>query len=267
MFQQVTKEKLPEILSYLADDVANCLYMYGDLELYGVDDPNIKAWYSEKNGEINTVILKYFQGSHVYSKKLNHNIEEVIEKIKEISPDRVSSQRQIAKELYEALCDEYDVEYGCVFKLTKYRKMESPVKIEKAKVEDAEAIADLLMTHEAYSESYLRDNLAEELRSRMENGFGRSYIIRDGDRIVAHDCVSLETSKYAVEGLALVHDDFRKTLYGSFLDSYMINDLGEEGKELYCMIVEGRRLDAFIKLGNKVEAEYGKIFRKAIKDN
>ena len=42
----------------------------------------------------------------------------------------------------------------------------------------------------------------------------------------------------------------------------MINDLGREGKKLYCMIVEGRRYDAFVWLGNQVCARYGKILRK-----
>lgn len=259
---KLTNENLNKILNYMEDDLPNCLYLYGDIVRYGLDDPNMTVWYSEKNGSVNAVIMQYFTGSHVYSKNLDCDIEEIISKLQEINPDRVSSQREIIEELHKRLNNIYDVEYGCVFKLTSYRKMKSPVVIEKAEASEAGEIADLMMTHELYSRSYEKEELAEELANRIKNGIGRSYIIRENGRIIAHDGVNLETDKYAVEGLALVHDDYRNTLYGAFLDSYMINDLGEEGKELYCMIVEGRRLDSFVKLGNKVQATYGKMFRK-----
>lgn len=259
---KLTNENLDRVLKYMEDDLPNCLYLYGDIVRYGLDDPNMTVWYSEKDGNINAVVMQYFTGSHVYSKNLDYDMDEVMDKLKEINPDRISSQREIIEKLHACLNDIYDVEYGCVFKLTSYRKMRSPVVIEKATVSDAEAIAELMMTHELYSRSYEKDELAEELADRIRNGIGRSYIIRENGRIIAHDGVNLETDKYAVEGLALVHDDFRNTLYGAFLDSYMINDLGEEGKELYCMIVEGRRLDSFVKLGNHVEANYGKLFRR-----
>lgn len=259
---KLTENNLNRVLAYMEDDLANCLYLYGDIVRYGIDDPNMTVWYSEKDGNITAVVMKYFAGSHVYSKNLDYSFEEILEHLKKINVDRISSQREIIEKLHTSLDSQYDVEYGCVFQLSKYREMKSPVEIERAGTADVEKIAELMMTHELYSRSYKKEDLAEELEDRISRGIGRSYIIRNGDRIVAHDGVNLETDKYAIEGLALVHDDFRDTLYGAFLDSYMINDLGKEGKELYCMIVEGRRLDAFIKLGNEVRATYGKLFRK-----
>lgn len=259
---RLEKENLKKVLNYMEDDLLNCLYLYGDIVRYGLDNPNMTVWYSEKAGRINAVVMKYFTGSHIYSKNQDYNMEEILDKLEEINADRISSQREVIEALYPRLSEIYDVEYGCVFKLTKFRKMKSPVAIEKADVSDARAIAELLMSNETYSESYNLDALAKELEDRMKNGIGRSYIIRSGDRIVAHDSVTLETDQYAIEGLALVHDDFRNTLYGAFLDSYMINDLGKEGKELYCMIVEGRRLESFVRLGNKIQTSYGKLFKK-----
>ena len=261
---KLTNERLQDVLHYMEDDLANCLYLYGDIVRYGIDDPNMTVWYSEKEGKINAVVMKYFMGSHVYSKDYDYDLDEIREKLDEINVDRISSQKTIIEALYPKFEKEYDVEYGCVFKLNKYREMKSPVLIERASVEDADAIAELMMTHELYSKSYKKQDLAKELADRLERQIGRSYIIRDGARIVAHDGVNLETDQYAVEGLALVHDDFRSTLYGSFLDSYMINDLGKEGKKLYCMILEGRRLDGFVRMGNEVQASYGKLFRKGL---
>lgn len=259
---KLTEERLQDVLHYMEDDLPNCLYLYGDIVQYGLNDPNMTVWFSEREGQINAVVMKYFTASHVYSKNLDYDLVEILDKLKEINVERISAQRPVIEALFPRLQEEFSVEYGCVFRLSKYRKMKVPVLIEQAKPEDAMAIAEMLLTHEMYSHSYSKEELAEELADRMRRKIGRSYIIRDGDRIAAHDGVSLETETYAVEGLALVHDDYRNTLYGAFLDSYMINDLGEEGKELYCMIVEGRRLDSFVKLGNEIRAHYGKLSRK-----
>lgn len=259
---KLTNERIQEALDYMDGDLVNCLYLYGDIVCYGLDDPNMTVWYSEKDGEFTAIVMKYFSGSHVYSRKGDYDLDEIVSHLYEISPDRISAPREIAEKLIERMNDVYEVEYGGVFRLYSYREMKSPVPIEKATGDDARQIAELLMTHETYSSTYDVDALAAELKDRIEKGVGRSYIMRDGDRIVAHDGVNIETDKFAVEGLALVHEDFRRTLYGSFLDSYMINDLGKEGKELYCMIAEGRRLDAFVKIGNEVQARYGKLFKK-----
>lgn len=261
---KLTEERLSDVLKYMEDDLANCLYLYGDIVRYGLNDPNMTVWFSEKDGAINAVVMKYFSGSHVYSKHLDYDLEEVLEKLLEIHVDRISSQREIIEALQPRMSEEFDVEYGCVFKLTKYREMKSPVVIERAKAEDADAIAELLMTNETFSSTYEKKALAEELADRIEKGIGRSYIIRDGERIVGHDCVSLETDTYIVKGLSLVHDDFRNTLYGAFLESHGINEPLKEGKEVYAMLTEGRRLDGFIRMGNIAQANYGKLFRKGL---
>lgn len=261
---KLTQERVKDVLAYMEDDLPNCLYLYGDIVRYGINDPNMTVWFSEKDGKINAVVMKYFSGSHVYSKHLDYDLDEVVTKLREINPDRVSSQREIIEQLSQILASEYDAEYGFVFHVTSYREFKSTVVIERAQPEQAPAIADLLLTNEAYSKTYERSKLIKELADRMTNGIGRSYIIREGDRVIAHDGVALETDKYMVEGLALVHDDYRKTLYGSMLESYMINDLGKEGKELYCMIAEGRRANGFERLGNRVVASYGKLFKREL---
>lgn len=259
---KLTEERVTEVLHYLEEDLPSCLYIHGDIVRYGLNDPNITVWYSEKDGKLNAVVMKYFTGSHVYSKDLDYDLDEVVAKLREIKPDRISSQRPIVEALAPILAEDYDAEYGSVFKLSKFRNLKPTVEIERATVEDAEAIADLMMTHEMYSSSYQKEELTAELKDRLGRGIGRSYIIRDGDRIAVHDSVMIETDTYAVEGLLLLHEDYKNTWYGAFMDSYMVNDLGKEGKDLYCMIAEGRRMESFIRFGNEVAAKYGKLCLK-----
>lgn len=261
---KLTQERVKDVLAYMEDDLPNCLYLYGDIIRYGVDDPNMTVWYSEKDGDINAVVMKYFSGSHVYSKKLDYELAEIVEKLQEIDPDRISSQREIIERLSPILKSEYGVEYGVVFRGSCYRKFKSYALVERAGPEDADAIADLLLTHETFSKTYEKSTLAQELADRMTNGIGRSYVIRDGGRVIAHDGVSLETDKYMVLSLALVHDDYRKTMYGAILESYMLNELGKEGKEIYFMISQKQRSDGHERMGNQVVADYGKLFKRTL---
>ena len=259
---KLTQERVKDILSYMEDDLPNCLYLYGDIVRYGVDDSNMTVWFSEENGKIKAVVMKYFSGSHVYSKNLDYDLDEVVEKLREINPDRVSSQREIIKSLFPFFQDGYDVEYGEIFKHYHYRKMKSPVPIERAKPEDAGKIAEFLMTHETWSKTYDKDRLADELADRMRLGIGRSYIIRDGDQIVAHDSFALETDRYVVGSLALVHEDYRKRMYGVFLESYIVNEIYDEGKDNYSMITDIQRIKGLTRRGNLPVAYYGKLFRR-----
>lgn len=258
----LTNERVKDVLAYMEDDLPNCLYLYGDIVLYGVDDPNVTVWFSEKDGKINAVVMKYFSGSHVYSKELDYDLEEVVEKLREIVPDRISSQREIIEALSPIFQAEYDVKYGEIFKHSSYRKMKSPVPIELAGPEDAESIAELLMTSEIFSASYEKEKLADELRNRMETGVGRSYVMREDGQIVAHDSFNLETDKYVIGSLALVHKDYRKKMYGIFLESYIVNQIRSEGKDNYSMIDNPQRIQGFARTGATPVAHYGQLIRR-----
>lgn len=264
---KLTQERVKDILAYMEDDLPNCLYLYGDIVRYGINDPNMTVWYSEKDGQITAVVMKYFSGSQVYSKNLDFDPDELVAHLKEINVDRVSSQRALIEMLTPLMGDEYISRFGAVFRLLSYRKMrKNSLVIERATAEDAGAIAAFLMTNEEVAGRYNQAKLEAELLDRIVTGVGRSYVIRVNGEIVAHDGVTLETDRYMVEGLALVRDDYRAALYGPLLESYMINEVHEEGKELYCMIAEGPRLDGFVRLGNKIVGRYGKFVRRTIKE-
>lgn len=260
---KATQKDMPRIMSYLEQDLANCLYMYGDLEVYGLEDPNISLWYSEKDGELNAVVFKYFQGSHVFSLKRDCDLDEVADHLVEINVDRVCSDGDTIRALHERLSDRFTAEYGRTLRLDSYREFKPDVEIEEATIEDVDKIVDLMMSHPLYSESYSADQLKEELTDRIGRGIGRSFIIRNGDRIIAHDSFNLETDKYAIAGLALVHDDFRKTFYGVYLESHMVNQILRENKVLYAMLFDMKRVAGFIRMGNTDVGEYGKMNRIA----
>lgn len=262
---KLTQEKVKDVLAYMEDDLPNCLYLYGDIVRYGIDDPNMTVWFSEKNGKINAVVMKYFSGSHVYSKHLDFDPDELAAHLKNINVDRISSQRALIEMLSPLMGDEYSTRFGAVFRLLSYRKMKKDsLAIERASAEDVGEIAAFLMTNEEVAGRYNQEKLEAELMDRIVTGVGRSYVIRVNGEIVAHDSVTLETDRYMVAGLALVRDDYRAAFYGSLLESFMINEVHEEGKELYCMIVDGPRQEGFVRLGNQVVARYGKFVRRTI---
>ena len=255
----LTEDEYSGLMEYLKKDIGSCLYMYCDLVKYGINDPNIHVWYSKIYGEFNCVIMQYFKGAHIYSFNNDYNLEEVVDHFNLIDVDRICGNGIIIRKIQPLMGNRFYAEYGRTLKLSKYKRFKHNIDIETATIYDVCGITELLMSHKLYSDSYSYDQLYKELEDRISRNIGRSFIIKDGDRVVAHDSYNVETENVAVGGLALVHDDYRRTFYGIYLESYMINTMVDEGKTLYAMLFDRRRVEGFVKMGNINIGEYGKM--------
>jgi predicted GNAT family acetyltransferase len=134
-------------------------------------------------------------------------------------------------------------------------------KVEEAKEEDIPEIVDLILMDEENSSSYTSDELAEQMLDRMRTGMGTSYIIRENGKIVAHLSIAAQTDKFRVAALTIVHPDYRNTLYGTMVDSFLINELGKDGKRNFAFMMDERRIRMFLVMGNTLAAEYGKLVK------
>ena len=77
MFLQAEKAELPRILDYYKKDLRNCLYGYIDIKKYGIEDPNLNLYYSEKDGALNAVATEYYGGIQLYSFENRGDLESI----------------------------------------------------------------------------------------------------------------------------------------------------------------------------------------------
>ncbi len=261
VLRKAVETDVPAILEYLGRDIPNCLYLYLDVYTYGVTDPNITIWFSEAGGKISLVIMKYYDSFQIYSDREDCDIAAISDMINEYDIGRAFARKDIIEKLSESFNNRYYVEYGKILELNKYRIMKGMERVEQATEEDIPEIVDLILTDEENNASYNSEELAGQMLDRMRTGMGNSYIIREEGKIVAHLSIAAQTDKFRVAALTIVHPDYRNTLYGTMLDSYLINELGKNGMRLFAFMTDERRIKMFLLMGNSLAAEYGKLIK------
>jgi len=255
-----SEDVVDALLIYLKRHVGNCIYLYIDLAKYGLDNPNMKIWYDTKGDNINLVVMKYYDSFQVYSESDDWDTEAVKKLLANYDVGMISGKEEIIEKIYPDFKDQYELEIGYVFQLTDFREFDEIVKIER--VEDPEefpAIARFICSNESIGGYYDPDNLAEQLRERMESGMGRDLVIRGEDGLLGHIATYAEYDNYAVTAGLLSVQDGTNIPYGSMLESRLVHDLLSEGFTIFTFVTEKRRAKFFKLMGCKQYGRYGKM--------
>ncbi|MCI8406895.1 MAG: hypothetical protein HFE43_07865 [Oscillospiraceae bacterium] len=266
--KKAIKEERQMILDYLRKDVANCLYLYADIAKYGVESENMKVWYDTDEQGIRMVVMKYHTNFQVYANRNFENTDGLLGLIDQEFPMGVSAREEIIGAIKERLQDRYAVETGVIYKgkpINGKQLRESlsgcDAAIELAEPEDAPKIARLLLLDEELSKIYTEESLTRELRERIETGMGRSYIIRDGDRIAAHNATYAESDLFVVISGLMIHPDYRDRDYAYWIDLKSSLEFQLEGKERYFMAVNPKIMRWHKFAGTPIAGHYGKLSR------
>ena len=119
-----------------------------------------------------------------------------------------------------------------------------------------------MCTAKEWSDVYEEKELAIQLKERMTTGMGRSFIIRDNGKIVAHDATSAETEDIVVLSGLIVKEEYVNEMYGLILSIAMDKIFANEGKEKYFTVFDKGRKKVFEKIGNVLVSETGKLVKK-----
>ena len=249
-----------KILEYLKQGLHDCLYLYIDVMNYGIASDNMKVWIEEEQGGLVWVAMKYYDSFQLYSHREQLNIEGIAELARKYPVAMISARKSLIEQLAGKL-DGYKTDYGVVYLMEKYIKIRNPKKVELAREEDAREIAGLICSDEELGGHYTVDNLTAQLAERIRTRTGRSYIIRDQGKIVAHSATYAEAEGIAVVSGTIVKTEYRNTNCYMLLANYMMQQLVEEGKASYTFSLSGKMIDYLDKAHTRC-GEYGKLVRK-----
>lgn len=259
-----TNIEAKRVMDYIRPNLAECIYLYIDVAVYGVEDGTIDLWIDEDSNGIDLVIMRYQDSLQVYSHKNDWDKEQLFEIMKTYDVKNINAKVSMLDVLDDYLKDEYEKRKGWILKSKSLASVniEAVSEVEVAKPEDAEEIASVMCTSDQWSKVYSQEKLAKQLADRMRTGMGRSLIIRDKGRIVAHDATFAETDDIVMGSGLIVLDEYVDRMYSAALGVAMDRMLEAEGKEKYFHISDPGRLRAFKRMGNKVVAETGKWMKK-----
>ena len=107
----------------------------------------------------------------------------------------------------------------------------SDLEVRPAGKEDVPEIASLMMKEHIYNTVYTYDSLCESLIRRIDEGFGRLFVMRTEDgRLVATNALSAESEEYAVINGLVTDPDVRGRGLGRAITASTWNLVKNEGK-------------------------------------
>ena len=255
------KKDLPAILSYIGNDYGKCAYLYIDLKKYGIDHPEVEIWYQpDENGKICLIMLRYYNGMHAFSQTGAFDAADAANLASGIAPAMLCGMEQTIDPIAPYLADAYEPEIGHVLRLAHYNGKHNPDAY-KAGKEDYADIARLLSEDEVMGGPYGYELLYRQLIERFEEGFGRSWVLRDEKGVAANSATYAELSDIAVVSGGIVRPDRRgEGLYSKQIGS-LCRDLTSEGKEVISYAYGGSAEGAHYSVGFEKLGIWKKLIR------
>ena len=218
---------IPAAAEYIGKDRVTCFYLYMDMLQFGAENENMDLWLCEDGG-IKAVFYRYYDALHMFSRG-GWPAAEVEDFLREHSRKVVTMSQEDAKALGH-LFEGYETEDSYVITATKLMTGREDLEIAQAGKEDAGPIADLMMCDSIYNTVYTRDELYAQTLERLESGFGRLFVIRKGDAVIATNCTAAETEDLAVISGLVTDPRERGQGLGRAITAYTWNLVKNEGK-------------------------------------
>ena len=262
MIIEINNDQQTEILSYIGDDYYKCLYLYIDMQQYGCSSEITKTWIQEDKGEITAVMLAYHSAMHVYSKQLDFDVQELTEFLIEKNPSIICASAELIKLLEPQMSSNgFISEFGHIGKFVHCEPSSASFDIRLANKEDIKEIAKLLYDDDDIGSSYTMEDLVKQIEERLESGFVRSYVIKDGNHVVAHLGTGAEVDKLCTICYVITEPKYRGRGLSSSLFSYACNKLSSEGKEIFSVYYPENSRRLHHKMGFVDCCDFGKLYR------
>lgn len=264
--KQLTKERVPELTAYLRMYVEECIYLYIDLQVCGVDNPEVMFWFDENEKGINTVVMKYYDSFQIFSAYEDWNARETRQLLDQYEVTTVCGKRSMIERLEQDCRESYDSAYGMIVNEKSYREFSSFDQVETADEKDAPEIAALMCRDEEFGMNYDTETLSRQLAQRIRDKAGISFIIRKDGNIAAHAAVFAQYGDIAVESGLIVNPDYKDTFYGMVIHEYIKKYLILSGKQVF-----GFRIADYMVRYAKASREdicgyYGKLTKKRVRE-
>lgn len=251
------------ILEYVGNEYYKCLYLYINLLKYGCQSDYTRVWkVLDDKRAISLVALSYHSALHLFSKEMNFDHQELVDLVKEIKPSIICASADIIRIMDPLLKDlGFMAEYGHIGKHVHDKQFCSDYSVQKAGLDDVREIAQLLYDDDDIGASYNFEDLVAQMRERLGDGYVRSYVIKDNDRIVAHLGTGAEIEKLCTISYVITADEYRGRGMSSALFAFACERLRAEGKEIYSVYYPENSRRLHHKNGFEDCCEFGKLYK------
>lgn len=253
--------KKNDVIDYIGKDYPKCLYLYLDIIKYGCASEMTQTWIQSHNGKTTSVLLAYHTAVHIYSKDNNFDVEELVDLLNTINPTIINAKAETIMKIAPALKDQgFISEFGHIGEWIGDTHSFCD-DIVTADENDIPQIARLLYEDENIGASYIYDDLLNQIKERITEGFARSYVIRKADKVLAHVGTGAETDKICTIAYTITASEFRGQGLAKRLYNHVCSTLKDEGKRIFSVYYPENAHVFHHKVGFLDICEFGKLYK------
>ncbi len=229
MFRQIFDPRQAKaVFETLTPHCEQCLYLYCNLDKYGVFSENFKVFLDEESGSV--IGVYYGDSVHIFA---NHGIDAAI-----VAFIRSSQARTIFSSHPLTGVMNMDEETTGVYRLDESLLIRTPTSgIETLSGNDIAELTEFLYTNsEEYRKTYDKEKLREQLLERLESGYCRYFGRFDCGKLIGCAFTKAEIRNAMIVGGILVSPEHRGKGIGKALCLYKGRIAQTENKTAYCFI-------------------------------
>lgn len=249
------------IESYIGKEYYKCLYLYMNLQRYGIGSQAIDVYMDRLGNKTKAIYLFYFSCVHVYSKDNDFSVLELKELLKKHPIKMIYCEKNTAEYIGDNSSRSehpFTITYGWVAEITnvdeKHRES-----VQLASVTDFEQIVQMIYGDEDIGKSYNKNDLAEQLLQRSKEGYSRNYVIKKDYTVIAHACTNAEVNGIAIVAELIVNKEYRRRGYALEIWRAICEELLNEGKRVFSFYYSNESRSLHKKVGFHEICEWGKI--------
>lgn len=249
---------LEEIFDYISDEYERTLYIYVDIKKYGLNSEEIIVWVDYSNDKINLIIMLYHTGMHLLSKEVSFNELDLTKLIEEVKPTMIFAEEKLIFKIKDNLTC-YKMMSGTLKKMNRNTQFTVSSRVKQATLQDIPEMTKMLFKDKELMASYSVEEMENQLRTRMQDVYGRSFIISDGEKIIAQASTAAEIDNIAIVAAVITDQEYRgQGLFGEILNTICYNLAKTSEIYLYCY---GDTLSEFYdKYGFYTALNWGKLY-------
>lgn len=232
MIKKLCNDDKDMALAFLGEEAAINLFIIGDIEAFGFDQPYQELWgqYDDK-GELEGILLRFHESHIPYFKKSDFDTKGFKELILSYEGDVMMSGKGQIISMFDDILPNHKRRstYFCEIKEADNLHKGPYEDIKIATLEDSEKIYDCIEEIKEFSSSV---NDLKRIQDKFRTNSGRVYYIEEDEKIISLSQTTAENSMAAmVVGVATL-ENYRGNGLTSRCLSKLCKDVIDEGKSL-----------------------------------
>ncbi len=257
MIRKLHEKDKRDVLKFLYDAPEINLYLIGDINNFGFENPDVEFYAEFRDGDYFAVMSRNMSNITYFARNNDFN-EDWITIFNTFDFLFISCQEslmvEIKKHYPKMREDKMDFMKSTTFKRDESIDY-SEIRILKDK-KDAEKIYDLIETiPELYTVHRKEKDEAIAYFMRHSNQNGTSVFIEDDGKVVANASAVYETDKAAMIVAVATHKDYRKKGYGKKVMYYLMDLYINHKEKTLCLYYDDPRAEALYKKLGFVDIE------------